>query len=138
MSKTTLDLSTLSDISDGTHAVKVKAKADGYRDSEFSNEVEYTKAPAGYYGTIKGGAGGLPVSAIAGVRDDDTTVIYADYTLYEQGVSGYPKYDLSLKTATTNFTVTENKNCTYEELYTYHFIITPNSDGFVFKAVSKQ
>lgn len=45
MSKTTLDLSTLSDISDGTHTVKVKAKADGYRDSEFSNEVSYTKTP---------------------------------------------------------------------------------------------
>lgn len=44
MSKTTLDLSTLSDISDGTHTVKVKAKADGYRDSEFSNEVSWTKA----------------------------------------------------------------------------------------------
>lgn len=48
MSKTTLDLSTLSDISDGTHTVKVKAKADGYRDSEFSNEVSYTKAAAGH------------------------------------------------------------------------------------------
>ena len=45
MSKTTLDLSTLSDISDGTHTVKAKAKTDGYRDSEFSNEVSYTKAP---------------------------------------------------------------------------------------------
>lgn len=44
MSKTTLDLSTLSDITDGTHTVKVKAKADGYRDSEFSNEVKYTKS----------------------------------------------------------------------------------------------
>lgn len=44
MSKTTLDLSTLSDISDGTHTVKVKAKADGYRDSEFSNEVSWTKS----------------------------------------------------------------------------------------------
>lgn len=44
MSKTTLDLSTLSDIADGTHTVKVKAKADGYNDSEFSNEVSYTKA----------------------------------------------------------------------------------------------
>ena len=43
MSKTTLDLSTLPDITDGTHTVKVKAKADGYRDSEFSNEVSYTK-----------------------------------------------------------------------------------------------
>ena len=47
MNKTTLDLSTLSNISDGTHTVKVKAKANGYRDSEFSNEVSYTKAPAG-------------------------------------------------------------------------------------------
>lgn len=48
MSKTTLDLSTLSDIADGAHTVKVKAKASGYNDSEFSNEVSYTKAPTGY------------------------------------------------------------------------------------------
>lgn len=47
MSKTTLDLSTLPDIADGTHTITVKAKADGYIDSEFSNEVSYTKAPAG-------------------------------------------------------------------------------------------
>lgn len=52
MSKTTLDLSTLSDITDGTHTVKVKAKADGYRDSEFSNEVEYTKGSTGYPVTL--------------------------------------------------------------------------------------
>lgn len=52
MSKTTLDLSTLSDITDGTHTVKVKAKANGYNDSEFSNEVSYTKAPAGYEVTL--------------------------------------------------------------------------------------
>ena len=53
MSKTTLDLSTLSDISDGTHTVKVKAKADGYRDSEFSNEVSYTvQSSTGYYITF--------------------------------------------------------------------------------------
>ena len=44
---TTVDLSTLSDIADGTHTVTVKAKANGYIDSEFSNEVSYTKAPAG-------------------------------------------------------------------------------------------
>ena len=48
MSKTTLDLSTLSDIANGTHTVKVKAKADGYSDSEFSNEVSYTKTPEMY------------------------------------------------------------------------------------------
>ena len=54
MSKTTLDLSTLSDIADGTHTVKVKAKASGYNDSEFSNEVSYTKAPVGFKLTITG------------------------------------------------------------------------------------
>lgn len=52
MSKTTLDLSTLSDITDGAHTVKVKAKADGYRDSEFSNEVSYTKAASGFTLTV--------------------------------------------------------------------------------------
>ena len=52
MTKTTFDLSTLSDIADGAHTVKVKAKADGYSDSEFSNEVSYTKAPAGYSITL--------------------------------------------------------------------------------------
>ena len=46
MSKTTLDLSTLPDIADGAHTVKVKAKASGYNDSEFSNEVSYTKTSA--------------------------------------------------------------------------------------------
>ena len=44
--QTILDLSTLSDIADGAHTVKVKAKASGYRDSEFSNEVNYTKVLA--------------------------------------------------------------------------------------------
>lgn len=43
---TAVDLSTLSDIADGAHTVKVKAKADGYNDSEFSNEVSYTKTSA--------------------------------------------------------------------------------------------
>lgn len=52
MSKTTLDLSTLSDIADGAHTVKVKAKASGYNDSEFSNEVNYTKAPSGFTLTV--------------------------------------------------------------------------------------
>lgn len=41
--QTTFDLSTLPDISGGTHTVKVKAKANGYSDSEFSQEIEYTK-----------------------------------------------------------------------------------------------
>ena len=46
------DLATL-DLADGTHTIKVKAKADGHIDSEFSNEVSYTKAASqGYYITF--------------------------------------------------------------------------------------
>lgn len=71
MSKTTLDLSTLSDISDGTHTVKVKAKADGYRDSEFSNEVSWTKAPAGYKVTF---ASDFSSIAYAGGELSDVTL----------------------------------------------------------------
>ena len=36
------DLATL-DLADGTHTIKVKAKANGSMDSEFSHEIEYTK-----------------------------------------------------------------------------------------------
>ena len=54
--QTTFDLSTLPDISGGTHTVKVKAKADGYRDSEFSNEIEYTKVQ-GFTLTLNHGSG---------------------------------------------------------------------------------
>lgn len=50
---TTFDLSTLSDIADGAHTVKVKAKADGYIDSEFSNEVSYTKVAPGFDVVLK-------------------------------------------------------------------------------------
>lgn len=71
MSKTTLDLSTLSDISDGTHTIKVKAKADGYRDSEFSNEVSWTKAPVGYKVTF---ASDFSSIAYAGGELSDVTL----------------------------------------------------------------
>ena len=54
MSKTTLDLSTLSDITDGAHTVKVKAKASGYNESEFSNEVSYTKASTAILSLVAG------------------------------------------------------------------------------------
>lgn len=43
MSKTTFDLSTLN-LSSGTYTITVKAKADGYADSDASNAVTYTKA----------------------------------------------------------------------------------------------
>ena len=77
MSKTTLDLSTLSDIADGAPTVKVKAKADGYRDSEFSNEVSYTKAPmAKYKVTFTGSyyAGDFSGGTSTSIRLNDRTI----------------------------------------------------------------
>ena len=72
--KTTLDLSTLSDIADGAHTVKVKAKADGYSDSEFSNEVSYTKAPASYaitFGTVTGSSTPKMNGSFYNIKFDD-------------------------------------------------------------------
>ena len=77
ISKTKLDLSTLSDIADGTHTVKVKAKANGYRDSEFSNEVSYTKAPAAKYKVTFTGsyyAGDFSGGTSTSVRLNDKTI----------------------------------------------------------------
>lgn len=135
MSKTTIDLSTL-DLTDGTHTVKVKAKTDGYRDSEFSNEVSYTKTSV-YSGTIKSGGEGISVSAIAGITGDDSTILYQNYTLYDQGVSGYSKYDLALSAKTADYTVTKTVNCTYEEKYVYHYYITPSANDFIFEITKK-
>ena len=71
---TTFDLSTLSDITDGTHTVKVKAKADGYSDSEFSNEVSYTKAPVSYaitFGTVTGSSTSKMNGSYYNIKFDD-------------------------------------------------------------------
>lgn len=85
MSKTLLDLSTLSDISDGTHTVKVKAKAEGYIDSEFSNEVSYTKTPAGYNLSITGSffESGLPAGVGSALSFEGVD---------SNGYLKYPKY----------------------------------------------
>ena len=104
MSKTTLDLSTLSDISDGTHTVKVKAKASGYNDSEFSNEVSYTKAPAGYKLTITGSwnkigihTGSKGCLSFEGVSSDG----FVKYPIYESTGSNesYVNYKTSYSSA---------------------------------------
>lgn len=98
MSKTTLDLSTLSDIADGTHTVKVKAKADGYRDSEFSNEVSYTKAPAGQKITT------LSIDDSASWKDSWDIYIKFD------GVASPTNYDARFK---NDKSVSENRDRIY-------------------------
>ena len=92
MSKTKLDLSTLSDITDGTHTVKVKAKASGYNDSEFSNEVSYTKSSA------------PPVY---------TVTISSDFTIGMSPYNIYGIYYTNEAGVTTLLPVTEDNYTTY-------------------------
>ena len=110
MSKTTLDLSTLSDISGGTHSITVKAAAEGYIDSEFSNEVEWTKTPSSYSGRITTTRFNLH---IYGIDDNEGETLVAD-DIQDVTVSGYIKYRVNIGNTSTvyNYTV-NNTNCTY-------------------------
>ena len=128
MSKTTLDLSTLSDITDGTHTVKVKAKADGYIDSEFSNEVSYTKTPSGYSGTV------------TATTDNSYNIFYWEnnnWTLKEEKVSGTHTLSGAIKYRITTvayigmFQVTSHTKCTYV-LENGGWNITPSDNNFTF------
>ena len=86
MTKTTLDLSTLSDIADGAHTVKVKAKASGYNDSEFSNEVSYIKELSTFNVTVIGHKvmeGASPSTVF--IKADSDSVSANNYTAYVQG-----------------------------------------------------
>ena len=91
MSKTTLDLSTLSDISDGAHTVKVKAKASGYRDSEFSNEVSYTKAtqPVNFTLYMKSGDTGDSIPTYIKLDGMPTNANNYDYVVKGDGSHEY-------------------------------------------------
>ena len=136
MSKTTLDLSTLSDITDGAHTVKVKAKASGYNDSEFSNEISYTKASAPTYsGNIRSSTTKkISIAGIWGVKNGSKTKIVNGGSLdsYGEDVSGYTEYDIALGSVTQRFSVSTARNCTYYAHDSYNFRIVPSADSFIF------
>ena len=130
MTQTTFDLSALSDITDGAHTVKVKAKAYGYIDSEFSNEVSYTKAPAGYSGTV------------TATTDSSYNIEYwknnewhikamevsGTYTL-----SGAIKYRISTASNINKYQVTSYTYCTYVvDNNNWNWTITPSDNNFTF------
>ena len=135
---TTVDLSTLSDIADGAHTVKVKAKASGYYDSEFSNEVSYLKESSGY-------TGHLSIDKFFNLRvygidsDGNETMIIDD--VKNATVSGYIKYRANVRNISTvyYFSVSNSTNCTYTysksesggPYYGRNWTITP-SDEFTF------
>ena len=111
MSKTMFDLSTLPDIADGAHTVKVKAKA-----------------PAGYSGTIIS----TSWEAIYGIKSDGTEDILSIDDEGTRTVSGYVKYKIVYDYFNpSKHTVTTDK-CTYEIFQTYGYMITPSSNDFTF------
>ena len=125
---TTFDLSTLSDIVDGAHTVKVKAKASGYIDSEFSNEVSYTKAPAGYSGTITS----VAWYTIDGIKPDGTRDTLSVEDSGTRPCEGYSLYEITYESSISNHKISANK-CTYVvNSYNSGYVITPLSDGFTF------
>ena len=130
MSKTTLDLSTLSDIADGAHTVKVKAKANGYYDSEFSNEVSYTKAPAGYSGTIKMNVLTKRMN-IKGYDSQGQYHVIENQASGSVDVSGYVKYYVYPDGGKDNSSVVTYTNCTYGYLNNA-YLVTPTNNGFRF------
>ena len=135
MSKTTLDLSTLSDIADGAHTVKVKAKASGYNDSEFSNEVSYTKAPSTFKGTITLDTTRSTMT-IHGYSSSGSRELIVMDTNGAKAVSGYVKYEVSIDGDTNEYKITGNTNCTYETK-SYYYMITPSANNFTFTFTMK-
>lgn len=128
MSKTTLDLSTLSDISDGTHTIKVKAKADGYRDSEFSNEVEWTKSSS-YSGIVTNNSNGRVSINIYVDQVYKQSLAVGNSTPVEGGVVRLSTPD-ALK---EGWTIVSNTNCTYVKTET-DVTVTPTATNFTINA----
>ena len=131
MSKTTLDLSTLPDITDGTHTVKVKAKADGYKDSEFSNEVSYTKTPTLYSGRI-GGTVFVNTVNIYGKDAQGVSHLVGDSVGDYKDVSGYVSYNVYPSKSMSDSRVSESVRCTYSTESNY-FKVIPTGNGFSFR-----
>ena len=130
MSKTTLDLSTLSDIADGSHTVKVKAKASGYNDSEFSNEVSYTKAPSGYSGTVT--ATTSSEYSISHWENNEWHIDAMEVT-GTRTLSGAIKYKISTSASINKYQVTSHTNCTYVvDNNEWSWVITPSDNNFTF------
>lgn len=124
---TTFDLSTLSDIADGAHTVKVKAKASGYNDSEFSNEVSYTKAPAGYSGTITNTKWSTRTCKV--YRTTDSSSYFADIGVDAslQVVGNF--FMVAVDSVNDGANIFTHRNCTYEN-YTTAVYVTPTANDW--------
>lgn len=127
MTQTTFDLSTLSDIADGAHTVKVKAKASGYNDSEFSNEVSYTKAQAGYSGTITNTKWSTRTCKV--YRTTESSSYFADIGVDKslQVVGNF--FMVAVNSVDRDTNIFTHRNCTYENNTTAVYV-TPTANDW--------
>lgn len=127
MSKTTLDLSTLSDITDGTHTVKVKAKADGCRDSEFSNEVSYTKSAQPVNFTLYKGSGETGSGIPTYIKLDGAPTNSNDYDYRVKGDGSYEYGSDTLYDKSGN-RITDPVTLSARYVYAWGFEVYVNND----------
>ena len=125
---TTFDLSTLSDIADGTHTVKVKAKASGYNDSEFSNEVSYTKTPEMYrYFVVNSDKSSV---SIVVYEYGSSVAVEGGIISAGKSFSGIlPTNKIRIWTRGNAPTIQTYENCSYEMDGTSNIIVTADYPG---------
>ena len=101
-------------MADGTPTVKVKAKGGGYIDSEFSNEVSYTKAPQSVNFTLDKESAGIGDDAPTYIKLDDTPANANDYD-YRVEVNGSHDSDYLYNKAGTVVSgpITLSARCVY-------------------------
>lgn len=127
---TTLDLSTLPDISDGAHTVKVKAKASGYNDSEFSNEVSYTKAPAAYSGHINVASVTDEVQIYGSNAEGSLVELLSSEMSGNIEVSGYTNYVIMVMGSLSAWNLSNMVYCTYSTRSDASVLVTPSANNF--------
>lgn len=94
--QTTFDLSTLN-LSEGSHTITAKAKADGYKESEASNAVTYTVAS------------GKKITALS-AKNDGYAQVYLCYIKFD-GIASTTDYDVKMELIKEgNWTITYNNN----------------------------
>lgn len=130
MPKTTLDLSTLSDISYGAHTVKVRAKADGYRDSEFSNEVSWTKAPAVVNFTLFYADGDTGSDIPTFIKVGGAPANADDYDYVTKGDGSY-QYGSSKFYNKAGAVVTSPVSLTAQSVYVWGFQVLKNGNNTI-------
>lgn len=129
---TTFDLTTL-DLSDGTHTVTAKAKADGFAESNFSNEASYTKAPPAFNGSVSNAAASAYTLSV--VYDGSATDLLKGKSKNYAVKQGYSLKVSVAVTPAGGFTISQ-KNTSYSKVSASQYYVTPTADNWYATFVS--